>query len=495
MTRVVGNTGQATRLLRPVHASRTSGWSADLRTVIPALAIGGSIVAGMALNFAPLAAVGALAAFVAGLISPAVGLATIAFMAPLQPPLVIPAPGFNAILVGAVVLGCVYRLPIDRPRIIPTASILLLIGFVLYVAVQQTPEMVAGYAGNLGYLAYSVFRELLTGFGTVLAAAYVLNRRNPFPYLAIVLASAVLAAVIAIATVNSPVVGPPIAGLVTHSSDANRGIGPFGNPNYFGVFEATAIVTAVSWIFGTHSARFRLALVTASVVLGTGLALSLSRGGVIAFAAGLACLAFSWSRARTAGVVVAGLLVAGVVLFPIFVDWRLTVTNGSASANSYALLAQSDEDRLSAGLAGPQLFLTSPLFGIGWGHYSFMSAQFAGPGLSFVPHNWYISVLAEEGTVGIVLWLLLLVALVIALRSRPRFPRAIGFGVLGAYAVGSLFLEAPTSFQTSALPILVIVAALTGDWTTQPLAGSTAGRRRRAGATQLNLARRNRLDS
>jgi O-antigen ligase len=154
-----------------------------------------------------------------------------------------------------------------------------------------------------------------------------------------------------------------------------------------------------------------------------------------------------------------------VVLFPIFVDWRLSI-----QASSYSALTQSDAGREGALLAGPQLFMTSPLFGIGWGHYFEMSAQFTGPGNSINAHNWYVSVLAEQGTVGIVLTTMLLVTLVAALRMRPRFPRSVGFGVLGAYAVGILFIEAPTTFQTTVLPILVIVAALASDWTTAPLA-------------------------
>src|SRR5450759_4288419 len=109
VARAVGNTGQMTDPFRSVHASPAMRWSADVRVVVASLAIGGTIVAGMAFNLAPLTTAGALAAIVAGLIAPAVGLATIAFMTPLQPPLVIPAPGFNAILVGAVVLGCIYR--------------------------------------------------------------------------------------------------------------------------------------------------------------------------------------------------------------------------------------------------------------------------------------------------------------------------------------------------------------------------------------------------
>ena len=435
--------------------------------VAVALVIGGAIVAGMAWNITALITIGVLAAIAVALVAPPVGLALIAFMGPLQPPLVIPSPpGFNAVLVGAVVLGCVYRLPIDRPRIRLTAPFLLLFAFVLYVWVEQTPDMVAGYVGDRGHLAGSLFAQLLTGFGAVVAAAYVLRGRSPFPFLALALASATFAAVLAIFTTNDPAVGPPIAGLLDPSHLDLRGIGTFSNPNYFGLFEAIAMITAVGWMLGTHSGRLRLALLAVSIVLGVGLAISLSRGAVIAVPAGFVCLAFARSRLRTAGLVAAGLLITTLVLYPIFVDWRLSTTAGSTSGNAYAALAESTEGRLSAVLAGPQLFLTSPIFGIGWGYYSTMSAEAAGPGVSLAAHNWYINVLAEEGTVGIVLWTLLLVALVMALRSRPRLPRAIGFGVLGAYVVGSLFLEPPTSFQTSALPILVIVAALVGDWTT-----------------------------
>jgi len=419
----------------------------------------------MAWNIGPLTIGGALAAIVVGLIAPEIGLAIVAFMGPLQPPLVIPAPGFNAILVGAVVLGCVYRLPIDRPQIHLTAPILLLFGFVLYVGAQQTPEMITGYAGDQGHLVAYLFGQLVTGFGAVVAAAYVLRGRSPYPFLALGLGSAVLAALLAMVTFQNPAVGPPIAGLLAHATIDQRAVGSFFNPNYFGAFEAIATVTAASWMIGTHSARLRLMLLGISTVLSTAMALSLSRGAVITFAAGLLCLAFSRSRTRTAVVIAAGLIVAALVLFPIFVEWRLSTTAGSYSASANAALTRSDEGRLSTVLAGPQLFLSSPLFGIGWGYYSAMSGQFVGPGSALEAHNWYINVLAEEGTVGIVLWILLLVALVMALRLRPILPRSAGFGVLGGYAVGSLFLEPPSSFQTSALPILVIVAALVSDWT------------------------------
>lgn len=473
MATAVGTSGRAASPSRASPVAPLLHPDKDLRVVVPALAIGGVILVGMGWGIAPLATVGALAAIAASLVAPAVGLATIAFMGPLQPPLVIPSPGFNAILVGAVILGCIYRLPIDRPRIRLTAPMLPLLGFVLYVAVQQTPEMATGYAGDQGHLVAYEFGQLITGFGAVVAAAYILSQRSPFPFLAVGLASAVVAALLAIATSVNPAVGPPIAGLLAHATIDQRAVGSFYNPNYFGVFEAIAITTAAGWMLGTRSTRLRLALLATCVVLGVALMLSLSRTAMITCAAGLGFLALSRSRPRNGVVIAAGLLVGVIVLFPIFVNWRLSATFGASSADAYAELAQSDQGRLSGVLAGPQLFLSSPVFGIGWANYFAMSSRFAG--VSIAAHNWYMNVLAQEGTVGIVLWLLLLVLVVIALRSRPTFPRSTGLGVLGAYAVGSLFLEAPISFQTSALPILVIVAALASDWTQRPEASRSPG--------------------
>lgn len=439
----------------------------DLAIAVPALAIGGTILAGMALNVSALTTVGALAAIGVAVVAPGIGLATIAFMGTFQPPLVIPAPGFNAVLVAAALLGCVYRLPIDRPRIRLTAPILLLTGFVLYVGMQQTPEMIAGYAGGLGYQVYSSFRELLTGFGTVVVAAYVLTRRSPFAYLSVGLVAAILSAIVAIATFGIPAVSPLLVGLTGQSGAVGRAVGTFGNPNYFGVYQAIATVTAVGLLVNARSLRLRALFLAASLVLGAALLVSMSRGGMITLAAGLACLTFSRSRLRVAVAITAALVLTAVVVFPLFVDWRLTITAGSSSAASYALQTESDDGRLAALLAGPQLFLTSPVFGIGWGHYMSMSSQVTGPGFALVAHNWYVSVLAELGAVGIVMWALLLGTLVITLRSRPTFPQSMGLGVLGSYAVGSILLEAPTSFQTSILAIIVIIAALASYWPAQ----------------------------
>ena len=107
---------------------------------------------------------------------------------------------------------------------------------------------------------------------------------------------------------------------------------------------------------------------------------------------------------------------------------------------------------------------TSPIFGIGFGQYKYFSGLVTNQGAGLVAHNWYGTVLAEQGLLGIVIWLLMLVTVAMWLRSRPARPRSIGFAMFGAVIVGCLFLEPPTSFQTSVLPTIVLVASLVGDW-------------------------------
>jgi len=464
----VANAGRDARLSPLLSTLHARDGLTDRQIVMSALALGCSIVAGMAFSNSQLTTFGALASIAISLVAPAIGLATLAFMAPLQPPLVVPAPGFNAVLVGAIVLGCLYRLPIDRPRIRLTPPIGLLSGFVLYLAAWQVPDLVTGYAGDLSHSVGYLFLQLLTGFGAVLAAAYVLSRRSPFPYVALGLASAALAAILGLISFNNLGVGPPFAALMAQSDIDQRAVGSFYNPNYFAEFEAIAAVTATGLLMGAQSLRVRSVLLVVSVVTGAAVLVSMSRGGLIALAAGLACLAFARFRVRAAIVIASGLLVGALVLFPILIQWRLSTLYGSSSGDAYAALLQSDEGRLSAALVGPQLFLSSPLFGIG-PRYAEAAGQITGTPVA--AHNWYINVLAEDGVVGIAIWSLFLGALVVALRSRSGLPRSIGFGVLGAYTVGSIFLEPPPSFQTSALPILVLVAAVTSDWASRRSAG------------------------
>jgi O-antigen ligase len=465
----------------PRVARRARSLSADLWMLLVAGTISALIVIGMAMGIGPLTTAAAYAALLTGLVSPSTGLAILAFMAPLRPPLVVPTPGFDALLALVTVAGCIYRLPIDRPTLRFSPPLVLLLVFGAYITAQQLPEMLAGYPGDEGHAVGFYFGQALASFGLIVAAAYVLRNRSPAPFLAAVLFSAFVAAFLAFTTSGTAGTGP-LDNLVGVSNAADRAVGPFADPNYFAVFQGTAIALAIAWALVVRSWWFRLLLLATGTVLLLTFAVTLSRGGLLALLAGLLVLAFTRGR-RTGFIAVGAAIVFFLVVFPIYVDWRVTADTGAASARAYASLAGSDQARAAAALAAPQIFGTSPIFGIGFGHYAFVSGWFVG--YSIESHNWYLDVLAEEGLVGIVLWATMLVTLVVALHRVSRPARLVGYAVLATYALGCISLQPPESFQTSALTELAVVAAAVGDWS--PAARRSFLRRPAEGGTVQGL--------
>ena len=314
-----------------------------------------------------------------------------------------------------------------------------------------------------------------------LAAAYVLRGRTPAPFIAAGILGALIAAILAIAVYASP---GSVTRLVDLSDATARVVGPFGDPNYFGLFQATAIAACLAAAVVIRSGRLRLVLVAVAVVLGIAFSIALSRGALLALAAGILALAFT--RSRRAGLLAIGALVLlALVVYPLFLEWRLTADAGRLSAQAYTVLARSDNSRIAAALAGPMMFSTAPLFGIGFGHYELMSGRYTGYAIE--SHNWYANVLAEQGLVGIALWIPMLVAIAIRLYRSPRAARTVGMTVFVAYATGSAFLQPPLSVQTSAFAVIVVVAALVGRL--EPRRRIRTALRRRAGRTAERNAR------
>jgi O-antigen ligase len=421
--------------------------------------MGAAVVGAMAVNSAPLMLLSSAVVLGMAVLWPHVGLATLAFLAPLKPPPVVPAPGLLSLLVGALLLGCILRLPIERRAIRLGAPILVLLAYVVYITFQQAPEMLAGYATKADHDVGFLYFQFLAAVGLLVAAGYLLDGRSPFPVLALALAGALLTAMIALATYDAPPTGPPFAGLVARPETAVRALGPFGNPNYMGTFAALAIALALALMTIVQSRPWRAALVGFVLVVGAALTLSQSRGAILAAFAGVAAVSIARSRAMAVAIVTAG-VVAAFVLYPAFINWRLE----NLGVSRYATLVESDNTRIDGLLAGVQLFLSAPLLGIGFGHYIQVSGDVPGVLIPINAHNWYLEVLAEQGLVGVLLWVALALAVVVRLRTRSKPARTVGFTILATLAAACLFLETPTSFQTFAFPCLVLAAALVGDW-------------------------------
>ena len=459
----------------PARVARTSTETADRTArsgelLIP-LVVCATIVLSMALGIVPLTAFATLAALVTALVAPYIGLAIVAFMATLLSPSLVPAPGFAAAMVAAVLLGCVYRLPIERPRLRLSAPIVVILAILVFVTVQQAPEMLTGYATEADHGVGYLYLQLLSGFGAVIASIWLLRDRSPLPVLAMVIAGAVTGALIAILPYLLPSLEPFVVHVSGVSDDLIRASGTFSNPNYMAGSAAIALTLTVSLLPGIRSRAMQGATLASAIALGGAVLISLSRGGLITALVGLLAVGLTRGR-RTAVVVLVIGLVGALVIYPAFVDWRLTNLTGSASAAAFQATSDSDAGRLEGALAGVALFLTSPLFGVGFGHYLEAAAQIPGTQVAHAAHNWYTYLLGEQGVAGAILWLLLLGFLVVHLLRQPAWPRSVGLSVAAALMAASLFLEVPTSFQTFAVPAIVLVAAIVGRW---PLPSGAAG--------------------
>ena len=429
--------------------------------VIPAAVISAVVVVGVALGSGSIAMVGAGLALLAAVLAPEVGLAVLATLAPLQPPPSIPAPGLNFLLVGALLVGCIYRLPLDRPALRLSKAGLFLLGFVIYVTAQQVPEMLGGYRGEdraIGYL----FFQVTAAFGAVLVAGYVFRGRSPIPVLTMAFVGAAIATTLAVATFENPDFGP-FGRLVATTELGVRAAGAFVNPNYMGTF-AGAVLVGIAAIWTSVGSRpARVLLAGLAILCLISIVEAQSRGAIIAAFAGIAIVAWLRNRSLAVGIVVVG-IVAAAVIYPAFLEWRLTNEQGNVSDAGYVQLTVSDDARLNASLAGPAMFAAEPIFGVGFGRFVEKSVEISGLETGINAHNWYVNVLAEQGTTGALLWVGAIVATIVQLRSRRGVAQVVGIGMFTLLIVAFNFLEVPMSFQLVAVPSLFLVAALVADW-------------------------------
>jgi hypothetical protein len=205
--------------------------------------------------------------------------------------------------------------------------------------------------------------------------------------------------------------------------------GVLKDPNELALATASAAPLALSWAQRRRRGLGSRALAWLSVVaLAVVVVLTRSRAGLLVLAAALGARAFARHGRRAVGLA----LVAGVAM----------VALGGRSGDEAS--ASSDERRDLLGVA-TQLFVSNPVFGVGFGRFTEYSELTA--------HNSYALVLAELGAPG--LWLFVATMVVAALvpieilkatRSVPeaRSARALAsaqLGMIAATVVGSAFLS------------------------------------------------------
>jgi O-antigen ligase len=182
---------------------------------------------------------------------------------------------------------------------------------------------------------------------------------------------------------------------------------------------------------------YRLQLILA----GTTIMLTASRGATLAAIAALAIVPLTQvrltGRQRIAVVVTFALIVSGVLLFAPATSWeRLSTVPNELERGTLT-------GRTLIWSAGWELFREHPLLGVGANAFRLTVSRVLAepirlddPSPAPPAHNTFLSVLVEQGIIGLALFFALIVSLVVSLWAAPLLSRQLWIVCLGAWAIG-----------------------------------------------------------
>jgi O-antigen ligase len=230
-----------------------------------------------------------------------------------------------------------------------------------------------------------------------------------------------------------------------------RAHGMFGQPNPFAGYLGTIFPIALAMTLIPHPGRFRTIAPICMALIGLGIFLSLSRGAWLGLTISLGVMAMAWSaRARKMVIPMAACIVLVVALamaglLPPNISARITSATDNFGVFDVRTVQLTSEnfaivERMAHWQAGWHMFEDHPLTGVGTGNYNanypdyFVRETFVTS--QGHAHNFYIHMLAENGIVGLAIYLTLIlsflfVALRVALATTDRLTWALALGALG----------------------------------------------------------------
>src|SRR5438105_4765317 len=157
-------------------------------------------------------------------------------------------------------------------------------------------------------------------------------------------------------------------------------------------------------LFGRHSlSRYRSVCVLFVLCL-VGLVLTFSRESWLLAFLGLVFVSALWLRRHVTSVL--PLIIIAVLLFTVLVSGAVGLVSRFYNPDEvYGL------ERIYFYVTALQLFATHPLLGVGAGNYQFFDRTYAEVSAGGVAHNQFLSVAAETGVHGLLMFLWLVVAL------------------------------------------------------------------------------------
>lgn len=199
-----------------------------------------------------------------------------------------------------------------------------------------------------------------------------------------------------------------------------------GDPNYYSLSAVLCLPLAYYMLRTTPSVWERCFCIGTLVVTLLGLTLAASRGGFLGMTVSILIIALR-SRARLRTLAIAGAVV-------------MLLMHVSPSSPLSRLLSPNESDIFSAehrtdlAAAGLQMFWAHPLTGVGPGNFAAVVGQFSKIPEPLIAHNTYVSVMAEMGLLGILLFIGVIVATFISLERIRRSSLGQGMVLIAATA-------------------------------------------------------------
>ncbi len=274
--------------------------------------------------------------------------------------------------------------------------------------------------------------------------------------------SASAAVVGAIAVISSGGQAPELVGGGEIAS--GRATGSFGHPNTLATFEGLALPAALALGLKGPPLMRPVALASFAVIF-AGLALSLSRGGLLAVGGALLMM-LAWPPFRRT-VLAAGAVVTVFALVggnPLGQTQQAQVLSQRLESIGYS--AGGVDPRFRVWELTPQIIVDNPVFGVGQNAFPDVALRY---GILFEngtyehAHNIPLTIAAELGLVGLLALLWFTVALVVVLIRGYRAP-ATDRGLLLAVAAAfvALVLQGAVDYTLRSAIIVGVVFALAG---------------------------------
>jgi O-antigen ligase len=308
------------------------------------------------------------------------------------------------------------------------------------------------FGRSIPLAALSQYDQTLILLGVLLIALVALPGRNVVPYTVMAVGSlAIVAAVGVIHFVDPGILSAIGLGWLVRPDTLNyRASGVIASPNFLGF----AMAAGVAWLVVRFAWWLRARdggagwLTWAVPLFGIAMLLAFSRAAIAALAAGVIVAAVRWSP--RIGIALAGVAIAlAVVVYPLFIDARLSRTFDGAPAAAQAELAESDQARGLMARAAFDAFVDAPIAGHGFSTFSTISPRYSGQSVLTSAHNEYLKLAAEQGIVGVVLFVGLLAALVLPIWRAGFGPWTASLAVATVFAVFSLTADSMSNAQAA----------------------------------------------